>query len=197
MSELILTISEQSDDARTLHAALNRYLDVSEPRFAFQGATSPPSFIQLLGDVAAWLPLSAAATIYLGAIAKRAGEATWDGLASLFKSKEVKPLANVATALVEAADRIAAEVTISVGLSIPDDYFGTSISTKSLDPVEVARVLSTFIVRAEQIAKTMLVEIECGRGPLGPVIVELQEDGSLVLKWLTAADKKTYKKRIL
>lgn len=202
MEELTLVLSEKftEGDAESLRAALARRLRVGKPRFVHRASADPPSTIQLLGEVAAWLPLAAAASGLLAGFSKRLGErvanAAWDGAAAWLRSREGAPLADVAEALVAAADRVDGEVSIGVGLSFPDDHFGTAIWIDSRDPVEVARKLSVFITRVGRISKTMQAEIECGRRPVGPSIVELQEDGSVVLRWMAESDLKLYEKRI-
>ena len=98
--------------------------------------------------------------------------------------------------LAAAADGVDGEVTISVGLNIPDDHFGTAISIMPGDPEEVARVLASFIVHVEQISKVMRAEIEAGRTPLGPAIIKLQDDGSLMVSWVAQADLNRHELRI-
>ena len=185
MSELKLVLSKKFD-AEAIRAELSEYLKVSEPKLIFFKSVDPPSIIQLLGDAGAWLPLGAAATVYLSTLAKRAADATWDQLASLRKSNEVKPLTAVAKTLATAADSVDGQVTIRVGLDIPDDYDGVAISIKPGDPEEVARVLASFIVHVEQLAETMRTEVEAGRRPFGGARIELQDDGSLLVSWVVA-----------
>ena len=195
MSELKLELTKKFD-AGAIRAELNEYLKVSEPTLMFFKSADPPSIIKLLGDVVAWLPLSAPATVYLSTLAKRAADATWDGLASLFNSNEVKPLADVSKTLATAANSVDGEVTIAVGLNIPDDRFGTAISIKPGAPEEVARVLASFIVYVEQISKAMREECEAGRTPLGGAGIELQDDGSLLISWVAQADSSRHELRI-
>ena len=200
--ELTLVLSEKftEGDAKSLRAALGRRLQVGNPRFVGRAAANPPSTIQLLGAVVTWLPLAAAATAFVTAFLKtlgtKAANAAWDSAAAWFKSKEGAPLADVVKALVAAAERVDGEVRIGVGLSIPDDHFGTAIWTDSHDPVEVAKKLSALITHAERISETMQVEIECGRRPVGPAIVELQGNGSVVLRWVAASNMRVHGKHI-
>ena len=198
MSELNLELTEKFDaeNAAAIRAELSKYLKVSEPRFISMRSADPPSFLQLLGDVSAWLPLKAAVAVYLSTLAKRAGDATWNRLASLFNSNEVKPLADVTKTLATAADSVDGEVTIVVGLNIPDEHFGTAISIMPGDPEEMARVLASFIVHVEQISKAMRAEVEAGRTPLGPAIIKLQDDGSLMVSWVAQADFSRHELRI-
>ncbi len=195
MSELKLVLSKKFD-AEAIRAQLSEYLKVSEPRLILFKAVDPPAILKLLGDAEAWLPLSAPATVYLSVLAKRAADATWNRLASLFNSNEVKPLADVAKTLATAANSVDGEATIVVGLNIPDDHFGTAISIKPGDPEEVARVLASFIVHAEQISKAMRAEVEASRTPLGPAIIKLQDNDSLLVSWVGQADKRCHELRI-
>ena len=183
MSELYLGLSEKFyGEADSIRADLSKHLKVGQTSFLFRQSVDPPSLVQLLGDAAAWLPLSAPAAVYLATLAKKAAEATWDKIAN---RNDVKPLADVATTLATAAARVDGEVEITTGLNIPDDRFGTSISIKSSDPEAVARVLACFIVHVEQLSKAMQDEIAAGRMPLGPAVIDLQSDGSLLVRWRT------------
>ena len=38
--------------------------------------------------------------------------------------------------------------------------------------------------------------MECERRPVGPAIVELKKDGSVVIKWHVASDFKIYEKHL-
>ena len=109
--------------------------------------------------------------------------------------REGEPLADVATTLATAPARVDGEVVISVGPNIPDNSFGTSMPIKSSDPEEVARVLACFIVHAEQLSKAMQAEVAAGGRPLGPAIIELQDDESLVVRWRTR-DGRTHELQI-
>ena len=190
MSELKLLLSEKFD-AKAIRAELSEHLKISEPQVLFFKSADPPSVIQLLGDPWAWLPISAAAVFfskYFSTLGKRSADATWDGLASLFNSNEVKPLVDVSKALATAADSVDGNVTIVVGLNIPDDRHGTVISINPGNPEEVVRVLASFIVHVEQIWKAMESEVKAGRAPLDGARIELQDDGSLLVSWVAPAD---------
>ena len=185
MSELDLTLTKEFD-SDTVRLELGEYLRVGAPKILFFKSADPPSVLQLLGDPLAWLPLKAAAAVYLSTLAKRAGEATWDWLASRFNSNEVRPLADVAKTLAKAATSVDGKVIILAGLNIPDDSSGTAISVEPGDPEEVARVLALFIVYAEQISEAMWAQVEAGRKPCGGARIELQDDGRLLIRWTTA-----------
>ena len=175
MSELSLTLSEKftDQDATAIRAALSRHFLVSGPRRMALRSFDAPSIIELLGGVAAWKllisPASAFMKSFSSTLGKKAANAAWDSASEWKKSKDIKPLRDIATTLVEAANRVGGEVTISFGLNMPDDYSGTVIETRSRDSLEVARVLATFVVHAERIADIVQAEIEHGHEPSGEV----------------------------
>ena len=205
MSELYLELSEKfRDEADDIRAELSKHLKVGRPLFTYRKSADPtlPSSIILLGGFLAWKVLYPPVKAFLETLGKRAGEATWDKFANRDDAKpltdvattlataaahvdDAKPLTDVATTLATAAAHVDGEVTISVGLNIPDDRFGTSISIKSSDPEAVARVLAYFVVHVEQLSKAMQAEVAAGRAPFGPAIIERQDDESLVVRWNT------------
>ena len=181
MSGLKLGLTEKfMTQGNDIQSALSTYLKVGQPQFYSMLSVDPPSFIQILGEAVAWSPLKVAASVYLLTLVKRAGDWTWD---KIVNTKEVKPLIDVVEILVAAKESIDGEVHLAIGLNIPDDSFGTAISTKSSDPEEVTRVLASFIVHAEPLSKAMQAAVAAGHRPLGPAIITLQDDGSLRVNW--------------
>ena len=177
---------------------LSQHLEVDGPKRLHRASAGPAltEFIELIGSAAAWLPLAAAAGVYLSTLARHAGNATWEGLRSLFKSKEVKPLADVSNALASIANQTEAIVEIVVGVNVPDEYWGTRVTIQGGDPEEVARKMAAFIVRAEELSEMMRAEIDAGRAPLAGAKVEVEDDGSLVVTWLSSEDRKTHERRM-
>ena len=190
MSELSLEMTEKfiRNDYESVRSELNQYLNVRKPTILFRRSADPTliSFIELMGEVVAWMPIKAAATVFLSRLAFRAADATWDNLASLRKDKTVKPLKDVAATLVKAADLIDGELTYRFGFKIPHDDTSTEIFIEARSPEELERVIATFVVNLEELFIAMKAEIDAGRTPpLRHAIAELQDDGSLHVKWQT------------
>ena len=81
VAQLKLTFSREFDTgfANSAKAELGAHLEVRGPFFYFQKSADPslgPQLVQLIGDAGAWLPLGAAATVYLSTLAKRAADAS-------------------------------------------------------------------------------------------------------------------------
>ena len=199
MSSLTLTLTKDFD-AEIMRTELSKHLNIDEPKVLHMRAADPPAVLQLLGDALSWSPLKVTATtvvtVYLSTLAKRAANDTWDGLKSLLKSKEAKPLTDVAKTLEIAANSVTGERRIAVGLSIPDDYFGTMLCIRPSASEEIARQLAFFVVHAEQISKSMQAEIAAGYTPLGGATIELHDDGSLLVSWVRQADSSRHELKI-
>ena len=198
MAGLNLVVSGRfsTQDADTLRAELREHLAVGEPQTLLRRSADPilPSIIEIIGD--GWLPLKAAAIAYLSRLAIHAGDTTWNALRSRFKREETKPLAGVANALATTANKVEGKVVIVLGLNIPDDAFGTCISTEVREPEEIARQLAALIVRSENVSKVMHAEIDAGRRPIGRARIEVQDDDSLVIRWKRKTDGKECAKHI-
>ena len=187
MADLSVVLSERLGDGEldSLLSELRAHLSVGEPRYLLRKSADPtlPSVIQLVGSVLAWLPLSAMATAYFGALGKQAGDATWIRLARSRRSKEAEAVSELATALAKAADCMGPNAEVVLGLDDADGVWSMAITIKDPDPEEVARVLGTFVVHVEQLAVGVRAEVDAGRGPRGPVAVEVDLNGDLVAKW--------------
>ena len=182
MSELNLIVSQNLDapQMERLVVRLGAHLAIGKTTSVSHRAEEATSFIRLLGEHATWaVPLSAAATVYLSTLAKHAADATWSGMRRLFSSKEVGPLADVANALADAAGNRETKVVVQVGLSLPDEHFGSTTIDPSHGPEEVARVLATFVLHAEQVRQVIEEETTAGRGALGPVELVAEGTGEL------------------
>ena len=202
MSEVKLTVSEKftPEDAESIRSRLGCHLPVGTTQRIHRASFDPPSLIQLLGAVEAWqileIPALAFVTWFSITIAKKAGEATWDRFSDQKNNKDIEPLVAVVTTLVEATPRGDGEVHIGIGLNIPDNFYGTVIWTDSCDPIQVARNLSVLVVNAKKIARTAQAEIEHGNKPVGSFVIELENDGSMTIRWTDHADFKIRKTSI-
>jgi hypothetical protein len=186
-------------EAADVVAALREHMDVGDARWLVRKSVDPARdapFLQLIGDVATWLPLSAAATVFFSTLAKRAADATWDALARAFQQKDAKPLADVATALGKAMEKSGPATELIVGLSIPDRHWGTALVIRDADPVKIAAEFAVFIAHAEKIARTMEAEVAAGRAPLGRARISIEGD-TVVVRWMSQGDLAKHEVRIV
>ena len=179
-------------------SVLQKHLEIDGPKRLHRASAAPTpiEFIELIGSAAAWLPLAAAASVYFSTLARHAGDATWKGLRSLFKSKEVKPLADVSNALASIANQSEVKVEIVVGVNVPDQDQGMCVTIQEKRGEDVAWKISALVVRAEVLSKMMSAEVKAGRKPLGEAKVEVEKDGSLVVTWTSPKDGKSHERRL-
>lgn len=96
-------------------------------------------------------------------------------------------MVDVVGALVATGERVDGEVRIVVGLDVPDDYSGTVMVLEGEGVEEKARLLAHFVLQAEALAEGMAAEAEAGCAHVGRAFVLLQDDGSLVVRWVDRA----------
>ena len=186
----------RSVDVESIHSELSSYFMVEKPQFLIRKSLDLIQYLMLLGAAAEWLGLIGAARVYFKTLAKHAGDATWNKLASLKQSKEVKPLVDVASTLTMAAKQVDGKAKIIIGINIPDNNFGTELSIQPTNVESVIHDLASFIVHVEELSTAMQKEIEAGREPRGPAKIEIQDDGSLLVKWIGRNDSKEHVLRI-
>ena len=183
MNEITLTLSRHFETSYAeIHSKLSERLVVTKPLAKIEKSADPQALIELLGSAACWLPLSVAATAYLSRLAHRAADATWDKIAG---NAEMKPLSDVVQVLAEAVTDTDRQVRIVVGIDVPDEFFGTSMLIQASSPKEIARLLASFVVHADALEKRMRTAIEEGRAPFGGATIQVQDDGSLLVNWVT------------
>ena len=150
-------------------------------------SADPPSFIQIMGEAVQWLsPLKVAATVFLSQLAKDAASDVYKNKAKIAQALAqigAAPLRLVAESLKRVRDESPRQPRIVLGLSIPDDYFGTALSITDHSEEEVAYLIAGFVMRAEVIQQLVQAEVDAGRPPLGRVQV-MCSDGGFKLVWM-------------
>ena len=200
MSSLTLTMTKDFD-AEIMRTELSKHLNIDEPEVLQLRTADPPAVLQLLGDALSWSPLKVAATTvvtaYLLTLAKTSCQRYMGWTENHFsRAKKRSHLPTWQKTLEIAANSVTGERRITVGLSIPDDYFGTVLYIRPSASEEIVRQLAFFVVHAEQISKSMQAEIAAGYTPLGGATIELHDDGSLLISWVRQADSSRHELKI-
>ncbi|SBW12529.1 hypothetical protein KL86APRO_30077 [uncultured Alphaproteobacteria bacterium] len=93
---LILSDGIKPEHRDQIYAGITPYLEIPTPRIHVRKAdhSTLHEAILLIGDALGWIPLKAAATVYLGTLAKHAGDATWDHIKSLCSRNKSKKFAD-------------------------------------------------------------------------------------------------------
>ena len=154
----------------------------------FLRSAEPPSFIQIMGEALQWLsPLKVAATVFLSQLAKEAATEIYKNKAKIAEAlaqAAAAPLRRAAASLKQARHQSPRHPRVVLGLSMPDDYFGTALSITHESEEEIAYLLASFVTKAEAIQQVIQAEIDAGRRPLGRVQVVPTGAGGLRLVWM-------------
>lgn len=164
-------------------------LEPSGPRVV-RFAEGEPLYITILGAAAQWVtPLKLASTVFLGRLAQLAADDLWKNkgkIAQALREEATSRIGMLAEALGRAREQAQRPVTISLGLPIPDDHFGTVVRIDARKPVEeIAVAIAVLTARAEEIEGLLRAEELAGNDILGGVDVSIEEDLSLTLTWTT------------
>ena len=201
---LILETSQDIPEEirKKLTSDLTPIFHIKDRESAITKSPDSPTFIQIIGEVAQWItPLKATVISFLyhvsKQIAKRVADDIWDHKAEILKIlKEAtfSPMRQIAQAFLKLKKNFPKKIEITVGLPIPEEYFGTVFTFKANDEVEIIWYLANFINKVEEIDKAMQLEVKKGNKPLGRAFLTLQPNGSFIVRW---KDQKEMKKHEL
>jgi hypothetical protein len=187
--KLVYTDNIGGDVAASFETVARRHLPIEGPsRYYIRlSALELPAVIQLIGSVAGWLTL-AMATGYFGQLGVKAADFTLEKAKYAFKRNKTDPLTEMALAISKTKHALGDNSHFIIGLDIPDNRFGTSLTIQHSDPEKIAYEVGNFLLKAEQIARFMEREIATGQGPLGRVAINFQADGTVQLQWMRQSD---------
>jgi hypothetical protein len=184
-----------------LKTDLQPIIEITNTRSVSFRSAEPHSLLQLLSNAIEWIhPLKVAATIFLSQLAKEAATDFWKNkkkIAMLLKDASVKPIKIFASSISKSLKTSKQHKTrFSVGLSIPDDYFGTALTFLEEDEEEIAWIISNFVIRAEQIENAVREEMSGVNKPLGRVFLTIQPDGGFLLQWMDGDKLERHERKI-
>jgi hypothetical protein len=186
---VIATKDVPQEELATLLSELNAVLPVKEAGRLHLYSADPPSYIEIIGRVAVWAPLSIAASAFLAQLAKRAADAIWDDRKRIWRStldvlgRVTEPLARVAQALVRVRGALHARTSVGLGIEIGSPSWPPMLWVSSDDEAEVAWYVALLVVNAEKIVSTLQEEFAAGRSPLGPILLSATSSGVLTMRW--------------
>lgn len=85
---------------------------------------------------------------------------------------------------------------ISIGLPIPDEQFGTTLTFVHEEEEFVAWVLSSYISQLDVIERVVNEIIKSDLSPAGLIQLMIQSDGGFVLKWMDKNQQEIHKVKI-
>lgn len=175
---------------KRLEIDLDEVIRYDETRTIHQRSATVPELVQVLLEASAWKQaLGAAAVLFMKEYIKELGrlsaKSTWrqgKALASTLKDLSVEPLKKTADALARAKQSLSNRSRVSIGLPIPDDYFGTLLEIEAEEEDEIALILALFVTRVEEIEGRLEEEREQERA-LGAISLHVDDRGNFVAEW--------------
>jgi len=150
------------------------------------GPTELPPLIQLVGTVAAFAPLSVAATAFLTRLSEKAADASWKAIERLFsrRHKDEAAIADLASSIVKARNQMGDVGSVFFGLNFPHSHGGTVVIVSSGDARTITEAVVGFVARAEDISRVVEAEVAAGTKPSGHVRVEIDRGRVTEIHWI-------------
>ncbi len=200
MAILIVTLDVPEEAREALKAEAAPVLRIDDGREVVLLSADPPSFIRVLADAIDWtLPLKAAAGVFLSQLAKNMADDLWKNKADIAKamgSAAAFPIRKLLGAFEKAREISRKSTTFAVGVPVPDDYFGATVTVPMNSTEDSAVTLAIFVHHAQEIEHTLQQHLSGGHKIVGPVQVRSEPNGSVLLVWMDRDSLSTVEVRL-
>lgn len=192
-----------SDVPREVREALRidclEYLDLSVAgRLVFR-STDPPSIIQVVASVSTWaVVFKLVAVAFMTQLAKNAADDFWKNksqVATVLKRKSIAPLQHVSTAVAKALRRSPEKTRLELTIEL-SAHHQAKLVLSSVDRESIAIAIALIAIHAEQLSVFIARESASERGVTGDPVLEIADDGSIIVKWSDRVDIKRHKKTL-
>jgi hypothetical protein len=178
---------------------LRREFDIKEePVLVEYKSGTNPSLIKIIAEIIEWLDyLKVPATVFLIELSKEAAKDFYKNKAKIFKALKlaiVSPLKRISRVLSKVKKKLPDQTKIIIGIPIPNNYFGTSLSIDSKQEEEIAWAVANFIVRIESISEFIKEISSSELKPLYPLNLILLEDGNIKITWMDQQNMNIHEK---
>lgn len=175
---------------------ISSFLNIKDkPSVIMQRSADPPSVIQIIGSVIDWIdPFKVAVIAFIAEISREAAKDIYKNKAKIFKALQlitVKPLKEFVEIIFRSKTFSEFKNTqIFISVNIPDDYFGTNLELKLNSKEDIAWQFANFILHIEEIEIELNKLIKSDKPPLAPISLILNNDGSILIKYMDSVDLK-------
>lgn len=149
-------------------------------------STEAPSWVTFLAEASWWSQLLAAyAALYVAEIVKEAAKDTWRGRAKALGAAKGagSRLWELAKAVADLRRRVGAPTTLSIGLPVPNEFFGTRLTLEGSEPDELLPQLALFVHHLPALSRFISeAGLADGRVATG-LSLRLRDDGALLVSW--------------
>lgn len=203
MKKVTITRSENLDptvvdDFLEVFESLN--IEVESQEYFYRSASGGPTFIQVLADLATWeIVLKISVTAFLAEFSKQAAQDLWKNkkkFIDVLSTQVCKPLKFLTKSISKAKEKFSYDGTVTIGLSFPDDHFGSVVGFETKNEEEIVFKIVLFINNLKKINKTIEEINNSENRPIGPVILEISEEGKIFINWFGRKDHSKCKKEI-
>jgi hypothetical protein len=155
------------------------------------------SVIELVTPATEWLAVcNEAANVFLSKLVAEAATDLYGNkskIALILWDAAVEPIQILTSFIVKAVKN---KTKISIGLPIPDEQFGTTLTIVNESEEFVAWVLSSYILQLEVIESVVYEIIKSNTPPAGMIQLSIRPDGGFVLKWMDRNQQEIHEVRI-
>ena len=173
---------------------ISSHLNIQEsPSVVQQRAAEPQSVIQIVGSIIEWLdPFKVAVLAFIAELSKEAAKDVYKNKSEILKAlgqATVKPLKAFVELIFRNKDKIENEkIHIIVSLNIPDDYLGTNLHLQISSEEELVWQFANFIIRLNKIEAFILQAMKSDKPPFAPISLIVNEDGTIIVKYMDSVD---------
>jgi len=186
--QIIKTKDIPDSSINTFINEVSEYLEMEFAGEYFSKSFDQLSFIQILGNVIKWLPLTASAVAFFSRFAVRAADDLWDNknrILKILNKRTFYPFSGFIKSLWRVKRPSVKNLNVIIGLSVPDPVNGTKLFFECNSEEELIWYIGSFLLKVERISKVVKTENEKGQRVLGGFYLSLDEKGSFTIKWLT------------
>lgn len=180
--------------SKELVSEISTHLNIQDPPTALiQKSAEPQSVIQIVGSIIEWLDLyKVVSIVFVSTITKEVAKDLYKNKGKILQAlgqAAVKPLKAFVDLLFRNKDKIEDEkIHIILSLNILDDYLGTNLHLQISSEEELAWQFANFIIRLNKIEAFILQAMKSDKPPFAPISLIVNEDGSIIVKYMDSVD---------
>jgi len=174
-------------------------LDIDCGRVALL-SMEPPSWIHFIAQADWWIQgLAAYSALYIAEIVKEAAKDTWKARAKIITTTVGvgNKIRRLAESFMSLRSRLSNRTDLVIGLSTPDEHFGTQITLAAVDTDELSAEIALFIHYIPAVLALIDAEGLIDRKPATGVFLTLLSTGALQIVWFDGVTLQKHERVLL
>jgi len=197
---LIVTLEVPQEAREVLKAEAAPLISIADVHEVVLLSADIHSFMKVLADALDWtLPFKAAVGIFLTELAKNMADDLWKNKVEIAKalgSAAAFPIRKLIGAIAKAREISGERTTFAVGVPVPDDHYGATVTLLVDSTEDSAVTFAIFVHHSQEIERTLKRYISAGSRIVGPVRIRPEPDGSVVLLWMDRVSQSAVQVRL-